>query len=239
MFLFAIISGNVYAVEWVYRVDGRPPDVVFRDGFRSHGGNRNLQQHIRGDSCAAGTRDSAFIATTTDINETYNIARQYYSNSLFHGRLYRYRIRADNGFYPLGPSVHLLMTRGVQFSRFEQMMMTEQQEIVAVSYISPSNIIDAVELNYNRLTSTVTDGSGTSNASYSNIHTEANTGVIPDIPVPQVSHRERISAFGTLLTACFSLRGINRQRDRDTRDIYDPIQFYDARGVMKTILSKR
>ncbi|EAQ4491786.1 pertussis toxin subunit, partial [Salmonella enterica] len=26
--------------------------MIFRDGFASHGNNRNLQQHIRDDSCA-------------------------------------------------------------------------------------------------------------------------------------------------------------------------------------------
>ncbi|HDX6426021.1 TPA: pertussis toxin-like subunit ArtA, partial [Escherichia coli] len=140
-FIFIFVSNSTFAIQYVYRVDGRPPDVVFRDGFRSHGNNRNLQQHIRGDSCAAGSRDSAFIATTTDINETYNIARQYFSNSLFHGRLYRYRIRANNIFYPLGPSVNLLTSRGVEFSRFERMMMAEQREIVAVNHIPTENIV--------------------------------------------------------------------------------------------------
>lgn len=69
-FIFTLLSFNTDAVQFVYRVDSRPPDVVFREGFRSHGANRNLQQHVRGDSCAAGSRDSAFIATTADINET-------------------------------------------------------------------------------------------------------------------------------------------------------------------------
>lgn len=41
-------SGYASAVDFVYRVDSRPPDEIFRDGFRSHGANRNLQQHIRG-----------------------------------------------------------------------------------------------------------------------------------------------------------------------------------------------
>lgn len=238
-FIFIFVSNSTFAIQYVYRVDGRPPDVVFRDGFRSHGNNRNLQQHIRGDSCAAGSVDSAFIATTTDINETYNIARQYFSNSLFHGRLYRYRIRANNIFYPLGPSVNLLTSRGVEFSRFERMMMAEQREIVAVNHIPTENIVDAVELSYDRFTSNVIDGNGTSNSRYLNINTEANNDVIPCIPVPEVSTRARINAFGSLLSACFALRGSNRQRDvRDIGNVFDPIQFYDARGVIKEILSQ-
>lgn len=35
--------------------------MIFRDGFASHGNNRNLQQHIRDDSCASGSRDSTIL----------------------------------------------------------------------------------------------------------------------------------------------------------------------------------
>lgn len=108
MLVMALLSGAVNATDFVYRVDSRLQEKFFVMGFRSHGSNRNLQQHIRGDSCAAGSRDSAFIATTTSLSETYNIARQYYSSSTFQGTLYRYRIRANNIFYPIQPSVNYL-----------------------------------------------------------------------------------------------------------------------------------
>ncbi|QPD20849.1 pertussis toxin subunit [Salmonella sp. SJTUF14154] len=39
----------------------RPSEVIFRDGFASHGNNRNLQQHIRDDSCVSGSRDSTIL----------------------------------------------------------------------------------------------------------------------------------------------------------------------------------
>ncbi|EDR9807314.1 pertussis toxin subunit [Salmonella enterica] len=35
--------------------------MIFRDGFASHGNKRNLQQHIRDDSCASGSRDSTIL----------------------------------------------------------------------------------------------------------------------------------------------------------------------------------
>ncbi|HCP1377299.1 scabin-related ADP-ribosyltransferase [Escherichia coli] len=233
IFFAVIFSYESVAVQYVYRVDSRPPDVVFRDGFRSHGNNRNLPQHIRGDSCAAGSRDSAFIATTSDINETYNIARQYFSNSLFHGQLYRYRIRANNSFYSLAPSVQLLRERGVTFSRFEEIMMREQSEIVADGRIPTENIAEAVQLNYDRTSGVVSDGNGTTNSRFLNISTDSNPGIIPDIPFPQVSVRQRINAFGSLITACFSLRG---SRDDDNGEYVDVVTFYDARPVLKTLL---
>lgn len=232
--LFLFLSFDSYAVRFVYRVDSRPPDVVFRDGFRSHGNNRNLQQHIRGDSCAAGSRDSAFIATTSDVNEVYNIARQYFSNSLFHGQLYMYRIRTNNIFYSLTPSVQILRELGVSFTRFEEIMMREQSEIVADRIIPTENIAEAVHLVYDRMTGSVTHGAGTTNARYLDIPTDSNPGIIPDIPVPQVSVRQRINAFGSLLTACFSLRG-TRDMSQGDADM-DPVTFYDARSVIRSLL---
>ncbi|WP_071999969.1 scabin-related ADP-ribosyltransferase [Raoultella planticola] len=236
MLLLILLSGSASAVDFVYRVDSRPPSEIFRDGFRSHGNNRNLQQHLRGDSCAAGSRDSAFIATTTSLSETYNIARQYYSSSTFRGTLYRYRIRANNIFYSVQPSVNYLTERGVTFTGFEQIMMREQNEVVAVEHIPTENIAEAVELTYDRLSGRVLDGAGTSNARYISISTTSNTGVIPEIVVPTVSVRERINAFGSLISACFSLKGVRRDELNKRSNYYEP-EFYDARGVLETMLN--
>lgn len=232
LFLFLCTSSSL-AVDFVYRVDSRPPNEIFRDGFQSHGDNRNLQQHIRGDSCAGGSRDSIYIATTSDVNETRNIARQYFSRMPFSGRLYRYRIRADSQFYSLFPSVSHLTSQGVRFSQFERIMLREQNEYVVLSHIPTGNIAEAVELVYDWRTSSVRDGTGTSNAHYVNIQTESNQGVIPNLPTPQVSTRERILAFGSLISVCFSMRGV-RQINPDIS--YDLLYFYDARPVLKQLL---
>lgn len=232
LFFLYVFSFNALAVEFVYRVDSRPPDVIFRDGFNSHGNNRNLQQHIRGDSCATGSRDSFYIATTSDINETYRIARQYYSSSGFFGRMYRYRIRADNHFYSLRPSVDYLTSVGVEFTPFERIMMREQNEYVALSDIPVENIAEAVELNYDVLNSRVTDGNAFSNSGYLSVRTESNSGIIPSLPVPEVSVRQRIMAFGALISACLSTRGVRQADD----NYYDEVYFYDARLIYKQLL---
>lgn len=230
-----LLSCSASAVDFVYRVDSRSPDEIFRDGFRSHGNNRNLQQHLRGDSCAAGSRDSAFVATTTSLRETYNIARQYYSSSTFHGRLYRYRIRANNIFYSIQPSVSYLTERGVTFTAFEQIMMREQNEIVAVEHIPTENIAEAVELVYDRYNGSISDGPGTSNAQYVSVSTTSNPGIIPGLVVPTVSVRERINAFGSLISACFSLKGVRRDHSYRVGNYYEQ-EFYDARGALKVII---
>lgn len=238
MYIFIVlfsVSRASNAVDFVYRVDSRPPNVIFRDGFSSHGYNLNLQQHIRGDSCAAGSRDSAFIATTTDLNDTYRTARQYYSMSYFTGTLYRYRIRADNNYYHLEPSVQYLESYGVQFSHIERVMMRLQSEVVAMQTVTPYNIIDAVELNFNRYDSTVSDGNSFSNSRYEDRPTGINPGIIPALPTPQSSFRQRINAFGSLLTACFALRGVERS-DRNKMIDYDFMPFFDAAPVIKSMI---
>ncbi|EAO9460667.1 pertussis toxin subunit [Salmonella enterica] len=110
---------------------------------------------MRGDSCAAGSRDSNYIAIISDINEAYNIARLYYSRATFSGRLYRYRIRADNSFYSLSPSVAYIESRGIQFGHFERVMMWLQSEYAYVNSIPIENIQEAVELVYDGNTSMV------------------------------------------------------------------------------------
>ncbi|EHR7100798.1 NAD-dependent ADP-ribosyltransferase [Escherichia coli] len=150
--------------------------------------------------------------------------------------MYRYRIRADANFYSLAPSVSYLSRRGVDFNRFEQIMMHEQSEFVAIDRIPVENIVEAVQLNYDRFNSVVTDGAGTTNAYYVSQRTESNSGVIPALPVPQLSVRDRISAFGSLLTVCFSLRGVNRERD--TREIIDVVSFYDARPLINDLVNQ-
>ncbi len=53
----------------VYRVDTRPPSVIFNIGFENLGSNTDLVQHV------LGYGDSAFVATSEDLNATMRIAR--------------------------------------------------------------------------------------------------------------------------------------------------------------------
>ncbi|EHC64856.1 putative pertussis-like toxin subunit [Salmonella enterica subsp. enterica serovar Johannesburg str. S5-703] len=49
--------------------------------------------------------------------------------------MYRYRIRADNSFYSLPPSVAYIELCGIQFGHFERVMMRLQSEYVSVNSI--------------------------------------------------------------------------------------------------------
>ncbi|EEG5524639.1 pertussis toxin subunit [Salmonella enterica subsp. enterica] len=69
--------------------------------------------------------------------------------------MYRYRIRADNSFYSLPPSVAYIELCGIQFGYFERVMMRLQSESVSVNSIPIENIHEAVELVYERNASMV------------------------------------------------------------------------------------
>ncbi|HDX6434844.1 TPA: pertussis toxin-like subunit ArtA, partial [Escherichia coli] len=142
--------------------------------------------------------------------------------------------RANNIFHSIRPSVNYLTQRGVTFTGFEQIMMREQNEIVAIEHIPSENIVEAVELTYDRFNSSVSDGRGTSNARYVPGSTFVNPGVIPDLVVPAVSVRERINAFGSLISACFALKGVRRDGLNKRSTYYEP-EFYDARTVLKEL----
>ncbi|MFP1463133.1 hypothetical protein ACLB1E_23660 [Escherichia coli] len=75
-----------------------------------------------------------------------------------------------------------------------------------MEHIPGENIVEAVELTYDRFNSQVSDGPGTTNARYVPDPRSVNPGVIPQLVVPTVSVRERINAFGSLISACFALR---------------------------------
>lgn len=227
LFLF-LISAHAFSTDFVYRVDTRPPDVIFAQGFNSWGDNLNLQQHLRGHSCTP-SGESAFISTTTSLSETNSIARQYFSSRSGSGRrYYRYRIRADINFYNVAPSVRYLEDNGVVFTEIEHLMLSAQQEVMAITRIRPSNIIEAVELNYNRFDSSVSDGAGSSNSSYEALETSINGGIVPALPLPETSLPQRINAFGFLIASCLSLNGAKNSKSKTYGDVY----FYDANEMV-------
>ena len=77
----------------LYRVDTRPPEVVFRDGFSAWGNNMDLVRHT------INTRDnsSGFVALTDDLGAANQIANDYLSDldeagNRRHDRVWVYRV---------------------------------------------------------------------------------------------------------------------------------------------------
>ncbi|HCT0246236.1 pertussis-like toxin subunit ArtA [Salmonella enterica] len=233
-----IASFDIYAIDFVYRVDSNPPDIIFRDGFSLLGYNRDLQELISGESCAGGSSDSRYITMTSDINQTYAIARSYYSRSAFKGNLYRYKIRADNNFYSLIPSVSYLESKGGHFNAHEKSIIRLQSEYVSVLSILPGNIQKAVALVYDSATGQIKDGASTINDNYLSISSESNPGVIPFLPEPQINAMQRIDVFGSLISSCFSIYSVCQTHRGRKTEVYK-MPFYDARPVIQIITSDK
>lgn len=235
VFTFILLCGQAQAVEFVYRVDSRPPNVVFRDGFHSHGNNRALIPHLRGDSCTrTDNPDSIYIATSGSVEAVNNVARGYLRSPAW-PRMYRYRIRADNNFYNARTSYEDLYYRTGEFDATVERMLGIQDEYVALTYIGPENIMEAVELTFDEEHYQLVEGAGQSNAAYIARSTQSNPGVIPNLPVPSVSFRERIVAIGALCTACFSSRGVRDDGGARSTRYDESILFYDARPVLESL----
>lgn len=81
----------------VFRVDTRPPDEIFRDGFRSWGDDDNVRDHSSGASCYNHRRESAFVAVTTDPEYAGQYARRLAEQ--MEGTAYVYIITSRDNMY--------------------------------------------------------------------------------------------------------------------------------------------
>lgn len=88
----------------------------------------------------AGSRDSAYIATTSSLDNTLAIAVAYYSNPNFTWNLYLYRMNTDSSFYELRHSIDYLEEWGTESSAAELAIAQFEHEIVTQRVLS-QNII--------------------------------------------------------------------------------------------------
>ena len=231
LFLF-FISAQAFSIEYVYRVDSRLPNDIFRTGFNSWGQNLNLQEHIRGHSCNSNG-DSAYISTTRSLLETNAIARQYLTGSITsRHRYFRYQIRPDLNYYSLRPSVDYLSRNGVVFNEIENVMMADQDEVVAMLNINRSNIVSAVEIFYDRNTGAVTESTPFLNPNYDDLNTGFRNVIIPDLLIPTNPAGRIFQVFGYLIPACLSSSGA-----RGNRRTADEAKNYNATTMINLLLN--
>ncbi|WP_226470623.1 enterotoxin A family protein [Luteimonas panaciterrae] len=99
-FILFFIPKTVLAVDYLYRVDTRPPEEVFNSngGFSPLGTNRSLVAHVRGNTCMQGNATTGYVSVSSDPVWASNYARRLYSQ--LNGRtVYVYIIRQTNNFY--------------------------------------------------------------------------------------------------------------------------------------------
>jgi len=141
VFLICLSSTIVLAAppKYVYRMDSRPPEDIFINGFSSWGENDNVFSHITGASCVEQDqqhRDSGFISTSA--NREWAMAMTYIRSRQFTDEnIYYYRIRADGNFYNAESSLELYARNNPDTVVSEFNYLPAR---TATEYITPNNI---------------------------------------------------------------------------------------------------
>lgn len=138
------LNTSIPLPKYVYRVDSRSPDEIFRNGFTARGRDSSITQYVIGGSYLASAtyisttenRDTAVAIASSQVNDTYRNAWNCDSTGRIQCRTWIYTIlpQATNFF-----SIHDNLPRAPQFDRYRG-----QQEWVAVDRIYPQHIVDAL-----------------------------------------------------------------------------------------------
>lgn len=185
-----------FAVEhensgWFFRVDTRPPEEIFLNGFISLGGDDNVRDHSRGVSCFHSHRNSAFISVSTDPQYAASYARRMVAST---GRsVYVYVIRSTTNFYR--------MSSTLRYNNYQTGIQNAEAQSEWVAYRSiPSDIIQGAREYVNETTPAVIP-----NENYIDIRPQIN-----ELPYSQY-RRESVPGYLPLSTdsnssvgACFS-----------------------------------
>lgn len=213
--------------QWVYRLDFRPPQEIYNNGFQSSGSNFNPMQHATGGSCVNPNSNTVnmqtgFINTVTNINALQRAAVGMIERDPQHRVMYIYNVRADSNFYPLAPTLSAYDTQHNTLSPVN----AHQEATVMGTHITQNNIPAGNILGYRRVTfngrgivdTDITYG----NNNYIAVQTTANpnpylTGFIGDTR----------RFFGTLrallnpmLSACNIASGLHRDELRSAQEAY-------------------
>ncbi len=140
--LFLCISSAFsQPVRRVFRADSRPPEDVFQNGFQAWGTNINFNAHILGISGRRGSRDSAFIPTTTNGQAAENFALDLLNVSP-DATAYVYYIRATDNFYSAMTTMYNLYdSAGLRVPDTTRATIAAEQEYSAYLHISPEQIV--------------------------------------------------------------------------------------------------
>lgn len=174
--LFLIIgasSRNNEPPKIVYRMDTRPPEVIFENGFENWGDETSLFEHVEGISMGLtdGT-GSAYVATTTNLDYALEFARAVRPNVF-----YIYEIRASNNFYSIYESFNEYANIESGYSAIRD-NFESSNEYVAYRGIPNRQIIRATEYSMNG--NSVTTIRSQENKNYHHEDTQANSSAAPD-----------------------------------------------------------
>ncbi len=172
------------AVDIVYRNDQRPPEIIFQQGFLPLGENDNILSHVEGESCISGTRNSVFVATTTNYGFAENFGRDVPEGDAF----WVYSIRPTDNFYSAYTSLmHAYEDSGHEIFRTTADTFLEQREYMAFFGVASTQIMGAWLYRSNGLGVEPSRLSYTTNPYYIEEHTDVNQNPYPIYYIPTPS----------------------------------------------------
>ncbi|QAV22565.1 scabin-related ADP-ribosyltransferase [Proteus hauseri] len=143
--LFNIQLSHARPVSKVYRADSRPPEEVFKKGFFAWGNNLNFHAHVNGVSGRRGSKDSAFIPTTSNFKSSEKFAKDLLNVST-DNKSYIYQIRATHNFYSALDTVYYYHDKiEERVSDVLRAVLTAEQEYSAYMNI-PNQLIELVTI---------------------------------------------------------------------------------------------
>lgn len=156
---------NEERLPYVYRVDSRPPDEVFQNGFTPWGRNLNYIDHITGSSNLWRLTHSlqpndGFISTAGSISAALRfLTAQIRADNPFWQNVWIYEIRADFNFFPAQSTGTRMLsdirTRTITFQDPEEReeaihilqnvvrRLTYQREYMSVGPITANRVVQA------------------------------------------------------------------------------------------------
>lgn len=197
---------------YLYRMDTRPHDEVFINGFATLGNNRNLYLYIEGESCFSGSRDAAFVSTSDSQDFAIEWGRSNRRGSTF----YVYRMIPNERFYNATNSLLNAydQTRNrVYYNTAHR--FAHQREWVSYGNISANQIVDVVEYTSNGIDTPPTMVIGYSNPNFYQRVTQPNQGNFT------WNFDEDEDSSGSICSSVCSSSSSSFSKYQNTNDVYD------------------
>lgn len=229
--LFSLFASAASHASFFYRMDTRPPEEIFRDGFTPGGNRLSIFQHVIGETCQPGVRTTGFIAVSS--NETFAV-NWGSENQPVGARFYVYRIRATEHFYNAVQSLIYArrQTNDLAYEMAAWRYMSESEWVTPVA-IPADDIIDAAEY-----VSQGRDHVPQRVAEYESEHALDAPGTLNHAPFTWdylLDRSEPTPAFNPLCPAvCFGSGNHRTKRSTDPINDFDDID--EARRKMDHIL---
>lgn len=162
--LVGATSAHAQPVQWAYRVDARPPAIIFNEGFQSRGRSSNLFNHLFLDSCFTPILEqrSAWVTAIADSQTAYSVLAHSIGTGLplttHQGMdgLWLYAIHTDSSYLGIFSVMQQAISAGEQgqlgytyaHAQILQQLVFDRQVANAYDVVTfrvfPSNIFSAV-----------------------------------------------------------------------------------------------